>query len=94
MTRLVAVPLVYKTNFATNTRKHEEEIESYSSCLRGFNLRADYSIEVFAPARAGENGDVAAASQLRTSDAEFALCDPAVAEEITRGEEGCRRFEE
>src|SRR5436309_14640817 len=34
MTRLVAVPLVYETNFATKTRKHEEEIEVYSSCLR------------------------------------------------------------
>src|SRR5688572_611445 len=47
---------------------------------RGFNLNTDYSIDVFTPAKGNENGDVAAAQHVVADSADFALCDPVVAE--------------
>jgi ATPase family associated with various cellular activities (AAA) len=46
---------------------------------KGFNLQADYSISIDSPDK-GANGDTVAATQLTNGAADFAICDPAVAE--------------
>src|SRR5437667_11749000 len=48
---------------------------------QGFELQRDYEINTSAPSEATEDGDRWAAKQVSNGEADFAVCDPILAEE-------------